>query len=46
MEALKEAEEYLKNLILSLDFAIEEIILHNNFEKEVQLFSVSPLSFS
>lgn len=34
----EEAEEYLKNLKLSLDFVIEEIIQHNNFEKEVQLF--------
>lgn len=36
----EEAEEYLKNLKLSLDFVIEEIILHNNFEKEVQLFQL------
>jgi len=35
-----EAEEYLKNLKVSLDFVIEEIILHNNFEKEVQLFQL------
>jgi len=33
-----EAEEYLKNLKVSLDFVIEEIISHNNFESEVQLF--------
>ena len=36
----EEAEEYLKNLKVSLDFVIEEIILHNNFEKEVQLFQL------
>jgi len=36
----EEAEEYLKNLKVSLDFVIEEIIMHNNFEKEVQLFQL------
>ena len=34
----EEAKEYLKNLKISLDFVIQEIIYHNNFEKEVQLF--------
>ena len=36
----EEAEEYLKNLKVSLDFVIEEIILHNNFGKEIQLFQL------
>ncbi len=36
----EEAKEYLLNLKLSLDFVIEEIILHNNFEKEIQLFQL------
>ena len=36
----EEAEEYLKNLKISLDFVIEEIILQNNFEKEIQLFQL------
>jgi len=36
----EEAKEYLQNLKVSLDFVIEEIILHNNFEKEVQLFQL------
>jgi deoxyadenosine/deoxycytidine kinase len=36
----EEAEEYLKNLKVSLDFVIEEIILHHNFEKELQLFQL------
>ncbi len=36
----EEAEEYLKNLKISLDFVIEEILLHNNFEKELQLFQL------
>ena len=27
----EEVEEYLKNLKISLDFVIEEIITHNNF---------------
>lgn len=35
-----EAKEYLLNLKVSLDFVIEEIILHNNFEKEIQLFQL------
>jgi hypothetical protein len=36
----EEAKEYLKNLKISLDFVIEEIIFHTNFEKEVQLFQL------
>lgn len=36
----EEAEEYLKNLKISLDFVIEEIITQNNFEKELQLFQL------
>ena len=42
MEAQNEEEavEYLKNLKISLDFVIEEIILHKNFEKEIQLFQL------
>ena len=36
----QEAEVYLINLKLSLDFVIEEIIMHNNFENEVQLFQL------
>lgn len=42
MEALneEEAEEYLKNLKISLDFVIEEIRTHNNFKKELQLFQL------
>ncbi len=36
----EEAEEYLKNLKISLDFVIAEIITHNNFEKELQLFQL------
>jgi hypothetical protein len=42
MEAQNEEEavEYLKNLKISLDFVIEEIILHNNFEREIQLFQL------
>ncbi len=36
----EEAKEYLQNLKVSLDFVIEEIVLHNNFEKEVQLFQL------
>lgn len=42
MEAQNEEEviEYLKNLKNSLDFVLEEIISHNNFEKEVQLFQL------
>ncbi len=35
-----EAEEYLKNLKVSLDFVIKEIIMHTNFEKEIQLFQL------
>lgn len=42
MEALneEEAEEYLKNLKISLDFVIEEIRTHHNFKKELQLFQL------
>lgn len=42
MEAQNEEEavEYLKNLKISLGFVIEEIILHHNFEKEIQLFQL------
>lgn len=42
MEAQNEAEaaEYLMNLKISLDFVVEEIALHNNFEKELQLFQL------
>ncbi|MBK8565660.1 MAG: DUF2490 domain-containing protein [Saprospiraceae bacterium] len=36
----EEAQAYLKNLRITLDFVIEEIILHHNFEKEVQLFQL------
>ena len=36
----QEAKEYLKNLKVSLNFVIEEITMHNNFEKEVQLFQL------
>lgn len=36
----EEAREYLKNLQVSLEFVIEEISLHINFEKEVQLFQL------
>lgn len=36
----EEAREYLKNLQVSLEFVIEEISLHTNFEKEVQLFQL------
>lgn len=36
----EEAREYLNHLKLSLDFVIEEIILQNNFEKEIQLFQL------
>jgi hypothetical protein len=36
----EEANAYLINLKLSLDFVIKEIILHNNFEKEIQLFQL------
>lgn len=36
----EEAKEYLLNLKISLDFVIEEIILHHNFEKELQLFQL------
>jgi Fic family protein len=36
----EEAKEYLFNLKKSLDFVIEEIILQNNFHKELQLFQL------
>lgn len=36
----EEAEEYLKNLKISLEFVIEEIITNNNFDKELQLFQL------
>jgi Fic family protein len=36
----EEAEEYLKNLRKSLDFVIDEIISHNTFKKEIQLFQL------
>jgi Fic family protein len=36
----EEAEIYLKNLKVSLNFVIEEIIMHKNFEQEVQLFQL------
>ena len=36
----EEAQEYLKNLNISLDFVIEEIILYTNFDKEIQLFQL------
>lgn len=42
MEAQSEEEalEYVKHLRESLDFVIEEIIAHNTFEKEIQLFQL------
>lgn len=36
----EEAKEYLKNLKVSLDFVIEEIVSHQNFNKELQLFQL------
>ncbi|WP_395075445.1 Fic family protein [Flavobacterium sp.] len=36
----EEAEEYLVNLKKTLDFVVEEIILDNNFVKELQLFQL------
>ncbi|MFZ4545193.1 MAG: Fic family protein [Saprospiraceae bacterium] len=36
----EEAKEYLKNLRISLDFVVEEIVLQNNFERELQLFQL------
>ena len=36
----QEAKGYLKNLKVSLNFVIKEITMHNNFEKEVQLFQL------
>lgn len=42
MEALNEdeAKKYIQNLKLSIDFVVNEIILQNNFEKEIQLFQL------
>lgn len=42
MEAQNEEEavEYLKNLKLTLDFVIDEIVAGNNFKKEIQLFQL------
>ncbi|WP_170916753.1 MULTISPECIES: Fic family protein [Dyadobacter] len=40
----EEAKEYLQNLKVSLDFVIEEIILHYNFEREMQLFQLLRLA--
>ena len=42
MEAQNEDEvkEYLKNLRIALDFIVEEIKSHRNFEKELQLFQL------
>lgn len=42
MEAQSEDEvkEYLENLKIALDFIVEEIKAHINFEKEVQLFQL------
>lgn len=36
----EEAKEYLKNLNISLDFVIQEIIGQTNFERELQLFQL------
>jgi Fic family protein len=35
-----EAKEYLKNLRIALNFIVEEIQVHRNFEKELQLFQL------
>lgn len=42
MEAQNEEEAilYLKNLKIALQFVIEEILAHTNFEKEIQLFQL------
>lgn len=42
MEAQNEEEaiEYVKNLKVSLDFVISEIVLHQNLSKEIQLFQL------
>lgn len=42
MESIDEEEGalYLKNLKITLEFVIEELIIHNNFEKELQLFQL------
>jgi len=42
MEAQNEVEEedHLKNLKVSIDFVIEEIIMHNIFEKDEQIFQL------
>jgi Fic family protein len=39
-QTVEEAQAYLKNLRVTLDFVVEQITLHNNFEKEVQLFQL------
>lgn len=36
----EEAKEYLKNLKISLEFVLDEIIDHQNFTKEIQLFQL------
>jgi Fic family protein len=36
----EEATEYLENLKVSLDFVLEELVLHCDFEKELQLFQL------
>ncbi len=36
----EEAKEYLKNLKKSLEFVLDEIIDHQNFTKEIQLFQL------
>jgi hypothetical protein len=42
MEAQDEEEAitYLSNLKVSLDFVLKEVVLHHNFEKEIQLFQL------
>lgn len=42
MEAQNDDEvaEYLKNLRIALNFVVEEIVLNNNFERELQLFQL------
>lgn len=46
----EEAEEYLENLKISLDFVVEEIIADHNFKTEIQLFQlfrrVSPETYA
>ncbi|MBP6185874.1 MAG: Fic family protein [Saprospiraceae bacterium] len=36
----EEAKEYLLHLKVSLDFVLKEVVLHHNFEKEIQLFQL------